>query len=72
VSFSLVSFSWTSKRKKPARRDAGRKRTDASRLSRKKHCTHSKKNAAQAATPPSVWLFSVRPLRSVRPSGGSH
>jgi len=34
VSFSLVSFSWTSKRKKPARRDAGRTRMDAILFSR--------------------------------------
>ena len=40
VSFSLVSFSWTSKRKKPARRDAGRKCTDAGRF-RERFAPHS-------------------------------
>ena len=37
VPFSLVTFSWASKRKSPARRDASGKRTDAGRFSRKKH-----------------------------------
>ena len=49
--FSLVAFSWASKRKPPARRDAGRTRTDASRFSRKRTRRGQRKLSAQAEIP---------------------
>src|SRR5690242_1994516 len=50
VSFLLVTSLWTSKEKSPARRDAGRTRMDAGRLSRRKRA-HRKQDTAKAPSP---------------------
>ena len=76
VSFSLVSFSWTSKRKKPARRDAGRTYRDVGRLSRKIRACCSKRTATARRKRPHPALSrndaeSAAPSRCVRRSRNS-
>ena len=51
VPFSLVSFSWASKRKTPDRRDAGRTGMDANRCSRDRARQRKGKTSARAAAP---------------------